>query len=140
MVQHILLYISSYKEVLSMVIKVYDVNNKEVAAVQQDSSNVSYVTNVNDEDLSISGYFFVSNAEIDAKSYLKLLQSITNNTIAYFKLTDEMTSQSVYISGLFLKNIQISYSNGMLQFRSNIEINQENMNQYIEFLEAHEEI
>lgn len=123
-----------------MVIRVYDVNNKEVAAVQQDSSNVSYVTNVNDEDLSISGYFFISNAEIDAKSYLKLLQSITNKRIAYFKLTDEMTGQSVYISGLFLKNIQISYSNGMLQFRSNIEINQENMNQYIEFLEAHEEI
>lgn len=140
MVQHILLYISSYKEVLSMVIRVYDVNNKEVAAVQQDSSNVSYVTNVNDEDLSISGHLFISNAEIDAKSYLKLLQSITNKTIAYFKLTDEMTSQSVYISGLFLKNIQISYSNGMLQFRSNIEINQESMNQYIEFLETHEEI
>ena len=123
-----------------MIIKIYDINNKEIFMFQQDNSNVIYITNVNTEKSDITGNFSISNIKIDSKTYLKFLQLFTNKTISYFKLIDETSGQPVYISMLFLKNVMISYSMGMLHFRSDIEINQQNMNQYIDFLETHKEI
>lgn len=123
-----------------MIIKVYDLQNNEVASFQQADENVNHVMNVNDEDYSISGHLMISNADINATDYLKILAGIANQNISHFKLTNEANGKVIYVSSLFLKNIQLSYSNGQLNFRANIYITTENMNTYLDFLAMHKEI
>ena len=119
-----------------MVIKLYDNTNTEFGSIQAEPAYIKYNLKYDEEKQSFFGYFELLKSEQDMITNLKLLQHSTNQNFSHFTVSNEDGTELYSISMLFQKNEIINMDNGELYIKMDIEISNENMDTYIQFLNS----
>lgn len=120
-----------------MVIKLFDNLNNEFGSIQVVPTYVKYNLKYDYEKQGFFGYFELIKGQQDMITILKLLKHSTNQDFSHFTVSNEDGTDLYSISMLFQKNEIINMDNGELYIKMDIEINSENMDTYIEFLNSH---
>jgi hypothetical protein len=69
--------------------------------------------------------------------FMKILKFSADENLSHFIIENEEGNQLYGVSMLFAKNPTINMNEGFFYMKMNIEINQNNMDQYTQFLEKH---
>jgi hypothetical protein len=69
--------------------------------------------------------------------FMKILKFSADENLSHFIIENEEGNQLYGVSMLFTKNPTINMNEGFFYMKMNIEINQNNMDQYTQFLEKH---
>ncbi len=116
-----------------MTIQLYDQNNQVVQSGTTAESGVEYTTYVDVETYEVRGSLFIKDLQVSPVNYLKFMRQITAKNAAYFKAVSD-TGNELVISTLFLRDIQMQYVAGRLSLRAVVLINDDNSQQFEQFM------
>lgn len=120
-----------------MIVKAFGQLNEEVASAQQEPSYVKYNLQYDQESKNFIGSFEIVRAQINMVDFMKILKFSADENLSHFIIENEEGNQLYGVSMLFAKNPTINMNEGFFYMKMNIEINQNNMDQYTQFLEKH---